>query len=68
MRLAAGPNGRLEVGQHLGGLQMAPRFMDHDFHAGVFQIDQPLQRGVQRQVGKTSGGSGNKHGQIPRQG
>ena len=49
----------------VGRLQVAARLVEHEFHAGIFQIDQPLQGGVQGQVGKTSTRSGNKHGQTP---
>src|SRR5208337_3498761 len=65
MRLPAGPHCRIEIGQHRRRLQMPLALMNRNLHTGVFQVDQALQGGIQRQVGKTSGASGNKHSQAP---
>ena len=65
MRLPAGPHRRIEIGQHLRRLQVPFGLMNGDFHTGVFQVDQPLQSGIQGQIGKTSGTGSNKHAQAP---
>ena len=48
-------DGPVQIGQHLGRLQMPPGLVDHDLDGGVLQIDQLPQGGVQRQARKNSG-------------
>ena len=47
------------------GFRWPSALVNHDLHGRVFQLDQSLQGGVQGQVGKTTAGSGDKHGQTP---
>ncbi len=65
MGLPAEPHGLLGVGQDLRRLQVPIGFVDHDLDGGVFQIDQLRQGGVQRQMGKATARSGNKHATTP---
>jgi hypothetical protein len=39
--------------------------VEDDLDAGEFQVDQPLQGGIQGQVGETSARCGNKHASPP---
>ena len=52
MRLPASPHCRVQVGQHLRRLHVPVGLVNDDFHAGVFQIHQPLQSGIQGKSAK----------------
>ena len=59
--LAAGGDRSFQIGMNCRRLELLAVFVDGDFDAGVFQIDQSLERRIQRQIGKTLGRGGNKH-------
>ena len=61
MGLAADPHGAVRIGQDLRGLEVPSRLVDHDLHRRIFEIQQPLQGGVQRQVGETIARRGDEH-------
>ncbi len=61
--------GLVEIGQDLGRFQVPAPFLNRDFHAGKFQIDQFRQGVLQRQIGKRGGRGGYVHeGGLQRDG
>jgi hypothetical protein len=53
--LAASSDRSFQIGMDGRRFELLSVFVDRDFDAGLFQIDQPLERRIQRQIGKTLG-------------
>jgi len=53
MRVSASRNGRFQIRRHDRRPQMVPVLVDVDFQAGVFQIDDGIDRLAEGKAGKT---------------